>query len=392
MRTEFDATGEGAPTLAAVVAGPIASKLHNGGEAWVRMSWLRGLAAAGRDAWLFEQIDEPSAEQTAYFRAVTAWFGAADRAILLDGTGAAVVAPEGVEPFDVAGSADVLLNISGHLPPSPLFDRFDHRVLVDIDPGYTQIWHAQGLAGARVDGHTAFATIGENIGTPGCPIPTGGLPWIATRQPVCVEDWAAPPAPTPAPTPTTMARFTTVAAWRGSYGPVELDGRSYGVKAHEFRKLLDLPGRCPDAELEIALSIDAGDRADAEALAAHGWALTDPLVASATPAAFQSYVWGSSAELSPAQGVYVGTASGWFSDRTVRYLAAGRPVVVQDTGFSVHLPTGEGLLAFTDVASAAAGVAAVTGDYQRHADAARRIAEEHFAADRVVGDLLAKVT
>lgn len=370
----------------AVVAGAVASKLHNGGEAWVRMSWLRGLAAAGRDAWLFEQIDTPSSEQVAYFRAVTAWFGAADRAVLLDGSQNAVVAPDDVDPFDVAEAAEVLLNISGHLSASPLFDRFDQRVLVDIDPGYTQIWHAQGLVGARVDGHTAFATIGENIGTPGCQIPTGGLPWIATRQPVCLADWSAPAAPP------TSSRFTTVAAWRGSYGPVELDGRTYGVKAHEFRKLLDLPARCPNAELEIALSIHRGDDADRAALLAHGWTLADPLAASATPAAFQSYVLGSAAELSPAQGVYVGTHSGWFSDRTVRYLASGRPAVVQDTGFSAHLPTGEGLLAFTDVASAAAGVAAVTDDYAHHAAAARRIAEEHFAADRVVAALLAEVT
>jgi hypothetical protein len=367
-----------------VVAGAISSKLHNGGEAWVRMSWLRAARAVGCDAWLFEQIADPSPEQIRYFEDVTAWFGVAGRAVLADASGQAVVGPEGIDPRDVAEAADVLLNISGHLHGPTLFERFGRRVLIDIDPGFTQMWHARGLTGAMVEGHDALATIGENIGDHDCPIPTGGLPWIQTRQPTCVADWTGAG-------PAAANSFTTVASWRGSYGPVEHDGHRYGVKAHEFRKVLDLPSRCPEAHLEIALDIHAGDHSDRAALVDHGWELSDPADASATPHRFRQYVHRSSAELSVAQGMYVDTRSGWFSDRTVRYLASGRPVVVQDTGFTRNLPVGEGLLAFDDAAGAADAVRDVLEDYPRHAAAARRVAEEHFGPHRVIGDLFGKV-
>lgn len=379
-----DPVGDHRRTAPVVVGGALASKLHNGGEAWVRMSWLRGLHSLGRDAWLFEEIADPSPAQVDYFRDVTTWFAAAERSVLLDGEGKPVVCPDGVDPRDVATSAELLLNISGHLRAPAVLERFDRRVLIDIDPGFTQIWHAQGLAGARVDGHHAFATIGERIGQPDCPIPTGGLPWIPTRQPVVLDDWSAAP-------PDGGAPFTTVASWRGCYGPVEHAGRRYGVKAHEFRKLVDLPGRAPAARLEVALDIHPGDDLDRTALLTHGWLLTDPSAATGSPAAFRRYVHASAGEVSPAQGLYVDTRSGWFSDRTVRYLAAGRPAIVQDTGFTDTLPTGAGLLAFSDVAGAAGAIEAVLEEYPRHAAAARALAAEHFAADRVLADLLERL-
>lgn len=378
-------TGSGRSTVPVVVAGAIACKPGNGGEAWVRLSWFDAVRAAGADAWLFEQIDAPTDEQVTWFRAVTGDAGITDRAVLADRDGYAVVAPPGCDPatiaVDVAASAPALLNISGHLHGPSLFDRFDDRVLVDIDPGYTQMWHAQGLEGARVAGHTTYATIGENIGQPDCTIPTCGLEWVPTRQPVNPNVWQAP-------APERPARFSTVAAWRGSYGPVEFDGRRYGIKAHEFRKIIDLPGRCPDATFEIALAIHDGDHADRDALERSGWALTDPSDASGSLEQFRAYVTGSAGEMSVAQGMYVDTRSGWFSDRTARYLAAGRPCVVQDTGFGRNIPTGHGLLTFADVDEAADAVAAVIADYDRHADAARRLARTHFDGARIVTDLL----
>lgn len=344
------------------------------------MSWLRAVTAAGYDAWLYEQVPDPTPGQVAYFSRVAEFFGVSDRAVLADGTGAGVVAPDDVDPRDVADEAQVLVNISGHLAGPSLFERFTHRVLIDIDPGHTQMWHAAGLEGARLTGHHAFATIGENIGTPGCPIPTCGLEWIPTRQPVAVADWAGPG-------PVSRSRFTTVAAWRGSYGPVTFDGVTYGVKAHELRKIRDLPTRVPAATFELALDIHPGDDDDRRALVDAGWVLSDPRPASGTPARFRDFVWGSAAELSVAQGIYVATGSGWFSDRTARYLAAGRPAVVQDTGFSEHVPTGAGLLAFGDVASAADAVGEVLGDYDAHAAAARDLAAAHFDPVTIVTDL-----
>lgn len=369
-----------------VVAGAIASKVHNGGEAWVRMSWLDAVRSVGRDAWLIEQIDLPSPAQITYFGHVVDWFGVADRCLLVDGHGTTVRGPEGVDARDVADSAEALLNISGHLRGTSVFERFSRRVLVDIDPGYTQIWHAQGLSGANVVGHQAFSTIGENIGTDGCVIPTNGLTWIPTRQPVSIPTWDTPVAPSES-----TVRFTTVAAWRGSYGAVEFDGRRYGVKAHEFRKIFDLPSRCEGAAFEIALDIHGGDDTDRRGLVDAGWTLTDPFVASSTPERFRRYVQGSSAELSVAQGVYVDTCSGWFSDRTARYLAAGRPAVVQDTGFTRSIAAGHGLLTFTDAASAADAVAEVCCNYAHHAGAARRVARRHFDPQTIITRLFDEV-
>lgn len=379
-----------------VVAGAIASKLHNGGEAWVRMSWLDAVRCVGRDAWLVEQIDRPSPAHIAYFRDVVDWFGVADRSLLVDGRGNAVVGPAGVDPRDVADSAEALLNISGHLAGTTLFERFSHRVMVDIDPGYTQIWHARGLEGANVDGHHAYSTIGENIGADDCAIPTNGVPWIPTRQPVSLTEWATPASSPPTTSPSPAAspspvRFSTVAAWRGSYGAVEFDGRRYGVKAHEFRRFLDLPSRCRGATFEIALDIHADDDADRRDLVDAGWSLTDPVEASSTPDRFRRYVQGSSGELSVAQGVYVHTRSGWFSDRTTRYLAAGRPAVVQDTGFTRVIESGDGLLAFTDAAGAADAVAEVRSNYAHHAAAARSVAERYFDPRTIVTRLFDEV-
>lgn len=357
-----------------VVAGAVANKPDNGGEAWVRLSWVRGLQRLGVRTLLWEQLDEPSAAAFAYFDSVRTGFGLESSSVLVDGDGRELIG-SGEELVDLARSADLLLNISGHLNVRRLFEAFPRTALVDIDPGYTQIWHAQGLDGARVDAHDLHFTIGEKIGRPDCPIPTGGVTWRATRQPVVLDDWPV--------TDAGSAAFTTVASWRGAYGPLEHAGRTYGVKAHEFRKIRDLPAAVP-MPLEIALSIHEGDAADRDALLAGGWRLTDPVEAAGTPERFRRYVQGSAGELSVAQGVYVDSGSGWFSDRTTSYLASGRPAVVQDSGFARNLPTGEGLLAFRSPSEAAAALVEAARDPLGHGRAARRIAQEHFDSDAVL--------
>jgi hypothetical protein len=185
-------------------------------------------------------------------------------------------------------------------------------------------------------------------------------------------------------------RFTTVGSWRGAYGPVEHAGHTFGVKAHQFRRFLPLPQRAPGT-YELALEIHPADDKDRAALDEHGWRLVDVGRAAGDPAAFRRYVQQSGAEFSVAQSMYVDTRSGWFSDRTVRYLASGRPALVQDTGFSRIYPTEEGLVAFTSLDDAVAGAAGILGDYDRHCGAARALAEEWFAADRVLGRLCEEV-
>jgi hypothetical protein len=180
-----------------------------------------------------------------------------------------------------------------------------------------------------------------------------------------------------------------VAGWRGAFGRVEHDGRSYGLKVHEFRKVIDLPRRVP-LTFELALDIHPGDHRDRAALEEAGWRLVDPRAASRNPAEFRDYVQGSGAEFSVAQGIYVETNSGWVSDRTVRYLASGKPALIQDTGFSENYPVGEGMVAFTTVDGAAAGAERIAADYQRHAAAARALAEERFDSDVVLARFLAQ--
>lgn len=380
-----------------VVAGALANKPANGGEAWVRLSWVRGLERLGCRVALVEEIAEAgctdAARRPAVFAAsvnrawfvdVTARFGLTGRAGLVCDNGEG----EGLtraEVADLAAGADLLVNISGHLADPELFGAFRRRAYIDIDPGFTQFWHAAGQNGARLAGHHLYFTIGELIGDFGCPIPVGEFRWRPTRQPVVLDDWPAADhhpaggAATPAAT-----RFTTVASWRGPFGPVETDRRRFGLKVHEFRKFLPLPGLVRGARFEAALAIHPEERPDLARLDDGGWALADPTRVAGTPDAFRDYVAGSAAEFSAAQGIYVETRSGWFSDRTTRYLASGRPALVQDTGFSEIIPVGKGLVAFSTLEEAAAGADSILADYDCHAAAARLLAESYFDSDLVL--------
>jgi hypothetical protein len=380
----------------AFVSGAVANKPHNGGEAWVRLSWAVGLQRLGFQVYFVEQL-APELCQDAdgapvpfedcgpakYFHCVTNSFGLAGRASLIDPSGERTIGLCWPELLKAAAAAELLVNISGHLTSEALLRRIRRKVYVDIDPGFTQLWAVQGLGGSRLCGHEYHFTIGENIGTPACPIPADGIRWRRTRQPVVLDHW-----------PLTSAdhtnRFTTIANWRGPYGPIEHQGKTFGLKVHEFRKFLELPRRAPGV-FEIALNIHPADARDREALQSHGWNLTDPLEASSDPDAFRRYVQGSAAEFSVAQGIYVDTSSGWFSDRSVRYLASGKPVLVQETGFSRTLPVGAGLLSFRTLDEAVAGAERIVRDYDAHARAARAIAERYFDSDIVLGRLLDEV-
>lgn len=353
---------------AVVVGGALASKAGSGGEAWVRLSWIRGLQRLGLDVWFVEEASDGAGLD--YFTEVAERFGLADRATLL--VGGDIVA--GPSPFDVADGA-TLVNISGNVALPRLLAAYRRRVFVDIDPGFTQVWHAQGLSGARVVGHDVHVTIAENIGRPGCRVPTAGIEWLTVRQPVVLDDWPLVAAPE-------QFRFTTVSSWRPPFGPLEYEGRSYGLKVHEFRKMMDLP-ELVSSPMELALDIHPSDDRDRTALLEHRWRLTDPAVA-ATPDGFREYVQHSGAEFSVAQGVYVDMRSGWFSDRTVRYLASGRPALVQDTGFAANLPTGLGLVPFRTLDDATCGAADIAQRWAEHSAAAREIAERHFSSDIVL--------
>ncbi len=366
-----------------VVSGALAAKPGNGGEAWVTMSWVRGLRELGFDCWFVEELPAAHAEHEAWFRLVTERFDLAERAVLMadgggDGPRRAVVAPAGAPPLpDLVRSAALVVNISGALRDPALLALATVSAYVDLDPGFTQVWAETGAGDLGLDRHDLHFTVGLGIGTAGSPLPTGGVRWHHCHQPFLEADWPESPVPDD-------GVFTTVASWRCPFGRIEWDGVTYGLKLHEFRRVIQVPS-LSGASPELALSIDSADDLDRIRLVEHGWNIRPAPDVAATPDAFAGYVRGSLAEFTAAQGVYVHGRTGWFSDRTVRYLASGRPAVVQDTGLAGLIPLGEGLIVFNDAASAASALRRVERDPQRHGRAAARLAREHFAATKVLG-------
>ncbi|MFN2541779.1 MAG: glycosyltransferase [Chthoniobacterales bacterium] len=381
-----------------VVSGAIANRYPYGGAAWGRLEWLLGFKTLGCNVYFVEQIapgncvDEAGKptgfEQSAnrrFFDAAMEQFDLADRAALIYGDGSEFHGLKKNDLIEIASAADLLVNISGHLNLVPLFTRFRRKAYVDVDPGYTQFWHAAGNPSARLAGHDDYFTIGQNIGTPGCTIPTCGIRWRRTWLPVALKHW-------PARMRSALDRFTTIASWRGAYGTSELGGKRFGPKAHEFRKFFELPERAPFLQFELALDIHSAEQIDLAALKKYGWRLVDPKTTAGDPSAFQSYIQNSGAEFSVAQPVYTETGSGWFSQRTAEYLASGKPVLVQDTGLGRHLPIGDGLLTFSNLHQAVDGVENIRANYAQHCRAARALAEEHFDSDKVLTKFLAEIS
>src|SRR5688572_3460401 len=278
--------------------------------------------------------------------------------------------------------ADALLNVTGQeIREDQLSCRF--RVYIESDPFATQVKVVQGDQHelARLAAHHVHFTFGENIGAPDCRIPPDGFHWLPTRQPVALELW--PPDATAASNG--RADYTTITSWINHVESIEYQGEFYHwQKDREFEKFLDLPRRST-ASFELATKVDEdiGRR-----LNDHGWRHVPSDDLSANLQLYRDYILHSRAEFTVARDQYVRPRTGWFSDRSACYLAAGRPVITQETAFSKFLPTGCGLFAFTSMEEILAAVHAIDSDYETHSRAARELAHEYFAADKVVGSLL----
>ncbi len=283
--------------------------------------------------------------------------------------------------------ADILINLSGATVLSEAHLGVPVRIYLETDPVTPQIEIANGrqFTIEFLAAHTHHFSFGERLGSPGCEVPVGRFSYRPTRQPVVLDWWSPPAGAEPRTRP---LRFTTVANWEQSHKDIEWAGETYTwSKSAEFLKLLELPRSLPEGlVLELALALD--DEATIALLERHGWRVVAALPLSREPQAYRDYIQGSAGEFSVAKDQNVRLRSGWFSDRTATYLAAGRPAVVQDTGFDAALPTGEGLFSFRTQEDAAAGLQAVASDYERHSRAARELAEAHFRAEDVLGRLL----
>jgi hypothetical protein len=282
---------------------------------------------------------------------------------------------------DLYRTADLALNVTGAQEIRAEHDRLDRIAYVQSDPFGLQVDLEQGHRWARdqMARHCVHFTFGELTGTPASCAPTGGITWHPTRQPVAMELWpAAPPG----------ARFTTITTWRNDTKHKVWNGETYyWTKHREFLAVADLP-RHTSATLELAIDVDP---AEAPLLAASGWHLTRRSELAVDVAAYARYITASRGEFTTARDQFVRPRTGWFSDRSATYLAAGRPVVTQDTGFGDVLPTGEGLFAFETVDDAAAALDEIECDPVRHGRSARALAGEYFAAERVLDDLIARV-
>jgi hypothetical protein len=367
-----------------LLSGMVAGDPRQGGATWAVLQYVAGLTALGHEVVLVEPLarrggSDPLAadsEVLSYFRSLPM---PEVRVALLE---AGTERTAGLPYADLVGfatEADLLINVSGMLRDERLLEPIPVRAFLDLDPGFNQVWHETGND-MGLDLHTHFLTVGQCVGREGSPIPDCGRTWIPTLPPVVLEHWPV------GLDPPRRDAFTSVGHWR-SYGSIEYGGIQYGQRAHSLRDLIDLPRRI-DSSFQLALGIHPNEKPDLEALEVNGWELLDPGQVAATPDDYADFVSGSKAELSVAKSGYVASRSGWFSDRSACYLASGRPVVAQETGFSGFLPTGEGLLAFATAAEAADAVATVESDLRRHSAAARALAEEHLDASKVLPHLL----
>lgn len=387
--------------MRAIVTGMLAT-CPVGGVFWDYAQYAIGLERLGLDVWYLEDTGVPTyIPETGDFD----YEGDHDRSAAYLRDTFAAVSPTlaerwhlrtfddeilGVpldEMLDIVADADVFLNVSQMCQLRDEYLATPRKVLIDTDPGWNHFgrWPQAEADPNPLDNgwraHDHFFTYAERLGQPDCPLPRLGRRWHPTRPPVVTDLWPTDIPPGHA--------WTTVMTWdsSGIVDGIEHDGTTYATKEREFTRIEDLPRRTP-VQLELAAG---GKQPPTERWRELGWSVRDPVEVSGTPERYRDYLAGSRGEFSVTKHVYAATRSGWFSCRSTCYLAAARPVVVQDTGWSDVLPTGDGLFAFSGPDDAIAALELVESDWEHHSAAARAVAIEHFEAERVLGDLLDRV-
>jgi hypothetical protein len=375
-----------------VVVSPykVANFPDGGGHFWVYMQYVQGLRRAGCDVYWLEQFlpgkggyDDATLLET--FLARMRGFGLEDRLLLYTSRDGGVsrqwldLSARGAEA--VLRNADLLLNFHYAVHPS-LLALPRRTALVDIDPGLLQLWIDTGQL--TVAPHDVYLTIGETVGLPGGAIPDCGVQWSHFHPPVCLDLW--PWSHDPA-----CEAFTTVATWwSGNWIAEEERGQKVwkeNTKRISFLDFVDLP-RLTRQPLELALYLADSDADERTMLESRGWRIRHSREVAATPESYQQYIRRSRGEFSCAKPSCMRFQNAWVSDRTLCYLASGKPVVLQDTGPSTFLPNGEGMFRFTTMDEAAEAFEAINADYARHCRAARDLAETHFDATRVMEHIL----
>jgi len=366
------------------------------GVVWQAMHYLEGFRRLGHEvvyvedtgAWPYDPGQNTLTEDVRYavqtIEAAMTLLGLPDRwAYRAAPPGSRLFGLGEAELAQVCRDADVLVNVTGAACLREEYLRVPVRIYLETDPVLSQIQAAQGRESmvAMLAAHTHHFTFGENIGTAECALPVDHVKFQHTRQPVVLDWWATDGEVGP------QGRFTTISSWRQTEKDVEWNGVNYRWSKHrQFLEFIDLPRRAP-TPVELALACHEPEAVTL--LRSHGWQVLDGLALSRDLHRYRDYIQSAAGEFTVAKEQYVQWRTGWFSDRSACYLAAGRPVITQDTGFDQILPTRLGLFAFTTMDDVLGAMDALARDYPGHARAARTIAGEYFQAERVLDDLLA---
>ncbi len=388
-----------------IVVGGYLGLLPAAGVTWDYVQYPAGFAALGHDVFYVEDtrlwpVYQPEGSDwgdcsaaVSHLSSVMEAFGLAGRWAYRDEASGRCFGLSEIQLREVCRSADLFVNVSCSTCLRDEYRAIPVRALVDTDPMFTQVqvvsrqMFTPGSPGLRelVEGHTHCFTFGESVGRPECLMPDCGIAWRPTRQPVLLDLW---PAAAPVRDRAGSA-YTTVMNWTAGKA-LEHAGTTWGQKDVEFRRLFGLPSSVPGIPLAVAVGQTggAGEPFPAEEARAAGWRVLDPEACAPDCDGYRAFIAGSLGELSVAKETYVKARTGWFSCRSACYLASGRPVVTQDTGWTAHLPAGRGLLAFDTLEEAADALRRVEGDPAAHARAARALAEEHFDSRRVLTQML----
>jgi hypothetical protein len=383
-------------TTVVVCAHNVANAPDIGGHFWAYLQYAHGLRQLGCDVYWLERLPraegrcDRAAAMSVFFRRMER-YGLGGRTILYESadSGDGALRVVGLKPAAaeaVLERADLLLNFHYAIEPD-LLARFRRTALVDIDPGLLQFWISRGQL--RVPPHDVYLTIGETVGTPSARFPDCGVPWVHIRPPVCLDLWPYTYDPG-------CRRFTAVSSWLAGEYLTERDGERKRVlyqndKRVSYLQFVELPTKT-SAELELALYFelrpDTEDAGDRELLQRKGWRVRHALEVARTPEEYRAYIQASRGEFGCAKPSCIDFQNAWVSDRTLCYLASGKPVVVQHTGPSAFLPNGQGMFRFSSVEEAAEALRAIDAHYERHCRAARALAEALFDARTVLSEIL----
>lgn len=364
------------------------------GIAWQAMHYVLGLERLGYEAWYVEDhganpydprlnsVVMDCEYNVGYVRRMMERYGLGHRWAYWDAINDVYHGLSRDAVHRLYREADGLINLCGAVRLRGEHMACPVRIMIDTDPVFEQIKyaHADPAARAYLDAHTHFFTYGENVGGPGWIVPLCGVPWKPTRPPVVLDEW---PTDDHAP-----QCFTTIATWENKGKNIDFGGETYVWSKHvNFLRFLDMPRRSDQCFVMAMLPPTAEIEAH---VTGEGWRLADPRPISASMESYGEFIAGSRGEFTVAKDIYVRPNSGWFSDRSVCYLAAGRPVVTMRTGFNRFYPVGEGLFDYGEAAEAAAAIEAINLDYRRHSKAARMLAAEFFGSDPVISGLMAE--